>query len=192
MQTIYVKARVYLSKFNEDTQKVEKLTVNHRYLDEFRKRGLGDLKQVLNNHLLNYALCRNAFIYRQELMLEDLKEYSDLSFVQSIIPIHIGLQFDWENPNNFFDRDIPLYLYFKVVCKEKLSSSEASQLLEEMKGQLSDGWGEGFEQQDLDLSGTIYGDKEYKHIEDDGWSISTLCYEGEKWDISIVPSIESY
>ncbi len=50
-------------------------------------------------------------------------------------------------------RDGDLYGVITIKSYGELSESELAELTEEVEGQLSDGWGEGFEQQEIRLGG---------------------------------------
>lgn len=195
METIYIKARMYLTRYSEEDDEVKKTKITYLYLEDFRKRGLGDLEYVLNDHLLNYALDKRAFVYRQELRLEDLAEYSDLSFIKSILPIHIGIEIDYSNREHFTEQECPIYLYFKVLSSTSITNSiQLKQILDELSGQLSDGWGEGFEQRSLDLSGYVYNEKtrEVLYIEDKDYTLSATAYCQEEVQLEVVPEFNPY
>lgn len=192
METLYIKARMYLTKYSEEDDEVKKTKITYPYLEDFRKRGLGDLEYVLNDHLLNYALDKKAFAYRQELILEDLALYSDLAFIKSILPIHIGVDIDYSNYDSLMEKECPIYLYFKVLSNTPIINSiQLKQILDELSGQLSDGWGEGFEQRNLDLSGYVYDEvnREVRYVEDKNYSLSATAYCQEEVQLEVVPKV---
>lgn len=188
-----VKARIYLMKYNEEKEDIEKVPITFKFWNAFTHRCRGSLEDVFNAHLLDYALDKNAFTYRQKLELEDLAQYSDLKYLKSLVPIHIGVEVNYDNIQG--NQELPIYLYLKVILSEPLNTStKLLELLEEVKGQLSDGWGEGFEQRDLDLSGDVYFPASdcsgrIDHVEDSGYSLSCTAYGNEEVTLEMTDHI---
>lgn len=147
MKTFYI--RYDLRLFSYDDQDFKPIPITLDFWRKFSQLGKGPIEYAFNEILLDFILDKNAFAYRRELKLDDLRQWlhSDdekekriLRITNSIIPIHIGTS---EISENLSD-PLGLYLYVEVKVKEEPSPEILKDLIEYVDGQMSDGWGEGF------------------------------------------------
>ena len=101
----------------------------------------------------------------------DLTEYMDEPLASKIETILLNPTYD----NLRFDN---IYMLTTVVAKEELSEKEIKEVKDYISGQFSDGWGEGFEQREIEVK-PGYGGKGYEIYAspwsfDDNWYIERI------------------
>ena len=182
MVTKYVKVKMQLLDSNGDKVKINKEFMSNWANSEF------------NKHILFYSLIPEVYETSGVIMQEDLLTYvypeedkiSDKikcmipSFLFAEDPIPLS-KVDTNNKdqvaewfNGRYTREYELYLYVKVDIAEDLTEEELSNLYKYLSGQMSDGWGEGFEQREFTLTRRIEDEKGESTWSTDSYSVSYI------------------
>ena len=173
-KTKYVKVKMKLLTYNEETDDEEKIVITRKKFNN-----LSVLGKYLTQHILYNTIDVDSYHYSGVLSQEDLmwyvtEEYDHLGpKVKSIVPMFLEIEDPIPNDEehavewykNFKTRELDVYLYIKVDITDDLNEEELHNLLDYCQGQMTDGWGEGFEQKDHVYSEYCKGDDgNYKKV----------------------------
>ena len=156
MVTQYIRIKMELCDYKKDTN----LKFNRKVMET-----LNGFDYYLNRHLLIYGVVDyEHFVRTGETKASDWVEYLYVNEdgttwegitdnVVSILPTYMGLTDPkgWKFDKDYLTRPLHLYFYIKIVSKDVISEQEMLNLKGYISGQLSDGWGEGFEVHDIEL-----------------------------------------